>query len=152
MINGSDVQFRQAVASDIPAMSAIRLGVRENVLSNPAKVTQQMYEDYLDLFGRGWVAEVDGVIAGFSYADKRDGSIWALFIEARHEGRGIGKELLRLACDWLFRQGHDHVQLSTSAGTRADRFYASQGWQRTALNANDAGFRLARPGTGQDQG
>ena len=152
MMKGGDVQFRQALASDIPAMSAIRLGVTENVLSNPAKVTQQMYEDYLELFGRGWVAEADGAIAGFSYADKRDGSIWALFIDARHEGRGIGTALLRLACGWLFEQGHDHVHLSTSAGTRADRFYASQGWQRTALDNDDAGFRLARPGLKQGQG
>jgi hypothetical protein len=49
--------LRQAEHRDIPAMSRIRLAVTENVLSNPARVTQQMYEDYLERSGRGWVAE-----------------------------------------------------------------------------------------------
>jgi GNAT superfamily N-acetyltransferase len=136
--------FRRATASDIPAMSAIRLAVRENVLSDPSKVTEQMYRDYLELLGRGWVAEVDGVIAGFSYAERSDASIWALFVSQEYEGRGIAKALLGLAVDWLFEQGYDCVKLSTSAGTRADRFYASQGWARTVLNERNAEFRLSR--------
>lgn len=136
--------FRQATLADIPAMSAIRLAVTENVLSDPSKVTQQMYQDYLELLGRGWVAEVDGVIAGFSYAEKSDASIWALFVAQEYEGRGIAKALLSLAANWLFEQGHDCVKLSTSSGTRADRFYASQGWTRTVLNERNVEFRLSR--------
>lgn len=136
------MKLRQATMLDIPAMSAIRLGVTENVLSDPSKVTEQMYRDYLELLGRGWVAEVDGVIAGFSYAAKDDASIWALFVAQPYEGRGIGKALLRLAVDWLFEQGCDRVQLSTTADTRADRFYAAQGWTRHTINERNAGFTL----------
>lgn len=78
-------------------MSAIRLSVTENVLSDPARVTVQMYKDYLDKDGRGWVAEVDGKVARFSYADRAHASIWALFVSPGYEGLGLGTALLDLA-------------------------------------------------------
>lgn len=139
------LEFRRATAADISAMSAIRLAVRENVLSNPGRITRQMYEDYLELRGRGWVCERAGAVIGFSYAASEDNSIWALFVEPGHEGRGAGKRLLRLATDWLFAQGAPAVTLSTAAGTRADRFYLTQGWQRDMHeNSVDACFILPR--------
>lgn len=122
-------QYRRATAADIPAMSAIRLAVTENVLSDPSRVTLAMYEDYLDRAGRGWVAELDGTIAAFCYADRVEGSIWALFVQPGCEGKGMAKHLLGLATGWLFAQGHERVRLTTGAGTRADRFYAAQGWR-----------------------
>lgn len=140
------MNLRQATLLDIPAMSAIRLSVKENILSDPSRVTEQMYRDYLELLGRGWVAEVDGHVVGFSYADKTDASIWALFVSQDHEGKGIAKRLLSVAVDWLFELGHDSVHLSTSRDTRADRFYAAQGWTRNVLNERNAEFRLMRPG------
>jgi GNAT superfamily N-acetyltransferase len=124
-------------------MSAIRLSVKENVLSDPSRVTEQMYRDYLDLLGRGWVAEIGDEVVGFSYAAKNDASIWALFVSQRYEGRGIAKRLLSAAVEWLFELGHESVHLSTSKDTRADKFYTSQGWTRSVLNDRDAGFRLS---------
>jgi GNAT superfamily N-acetyltransferase len=135
-------QFRQATTADIPAMSKIRLSVTENVLSDPSRITQQMYEDYLELLGRGWVAEVDGEVAGFSYANSTDASIWALFISPEYEGRGLAKRLLTMAVSWLFEQGWPQVRLSTGAGTRADRFYAAQGWLKERIERNDVFYRL----------
>jgi len=135
--------FRQAKLDDIPAMSAIRLAVRENVLSHPARITPQMYRDYLALLGRGWVAELDGEIAGFSYAAQTDASIWALFVAPEHEGKGLGRALLRLATDWLFAQGHQCVRLSTGAGTRAERFYVAQGWRREKQQGGDVHYCLS---------
>jgi GNAT superfamily N-acetyltransferase len=135
--------FRQARFDDIPAMSAIRLSVRENVLSNPDRITRKMYEDYLDVLGRGWVAEIDGEVAGFSYADKTNASIWALFISPDHEGKGLAKQLLNMATGWLFEQGSDCIRLSTGTRTRADRFYALQGWTRERVEGNDAFYLLA---------
>ena len=114
-------------------MSAIRLAVTENVLSDPGRITVAMYEDYLDHAGRGWVAEVSGAIVAFCYADSVDGSIWALFVQPGWEGRGLARHLLGLAIDWLFATGHDSVALTTAAGTRADRFYAAHGWRRVRL-------------------
>lgn len=134
--------FRQANSYDIPLMSAIRLAVRENILSDPNRITQQMYEDHLELLGRGWVAEINGEIVGFSYADKTNSSIWALFILPTHEGKGLAKQLLNLATVWLFEQGNDCVRLSTGAETRADRFYAMQGWTKQRVEGGDAFYHL----------
>ena len=138
--------YRRATADDIPAMSRVRLAVRENALSNPARVTEAMYRDYLDALGCGWVAELDGAIIGFSYADRTDSSIWALFVDPACEGLGAGKRLLRLAVDWLFEIGNDEIRLGTQANTRADRFYAAQGWTREGMrNDIEVGFHLRRP-------
>lgn len=137
--------IRPAVLADIPALTRIRLAVVENALSDPARITHAMYVDHVAGRGRSWVAEADGVIVGFSSADGSDGSIWALFVEPGREGHGHGKALLREAVDWLFTLGHAHVRLTTGAGTRADRFYAAQGWRRDAVDGKDAAFTLARP-------
>jgi GNAT superfamily N-acetyltransferase len=137
--------FRRAIEADIPALMRIRLAVKENRLSNPARVTPAMCSDYLDKLGRGWVAELDGEIIGFSYAARADASIWALFVDPAHEGLGAGKQLLRLAAGWLFEIGHDEVRLGTQANTRADRFYAAQGWTRGSMKDEvEVGYSLRR--------
>jgi GNAT superfamily N-acetyltransferase len=124
------LNYRSATLVDIPRMMEIRLAVKENVLPNPARVPYQMYVDYLELLGRGWVCERDGEIIAFSYAAKEDSSIWALFVQPECEGLGAGKALLALAVEWLFSLGNEMVILGTSANTRADRFYGLQGWVR----------------------
>lgn len=141
----SPLSLRRATVADIPEMSRIRLAVKENALSNPARITEAMYRDYLDALGRGWVCEQDGEMIGFSYAARADSSIWALFVAPAREGRGAGKQLLRLAVDWLFEIGHAEVRLGTAANTRADRFYAAQGWTREEMKDDvEVGYRLRR--------
>jgi GNAT superfamily N-acetyltransferase len=144
MPNAQLPNFRLANSHDIPAMSKIRLAVGENILTDPSRVTEKMYEDYLELLGRGWVAEVDGVVAGFCYANKTNSTIWALFISKQYEGRGIAKHLLNLAVKWLFEQGQEFVRLSTGAETRADRFYASQGWTRERVDGQEVFYLLGK--------
>lgn len=147
MLKECNPLFRRATSADIPAMSRIRLCVTENILSDPARVTNEMYEDYLERSGRGWVAENNGEIVAFCYADKKNGSIWALFVSPGHEGQGLGQSLLKRAVDWLFDIGYDCVQLTTGANTRADRFYSEQGWTRTPASATDVGYSLTRSRT-----
>ena len=107
------MQFRLATVADIDAIFVVRFAVKENVLSNPARVTREMCIDYLDKLGRGWVCEVEGRVVGFSYAARADHSIWALFVLPDFEGRGVGKALLNAAVDWLFEIGAERVILST---------------------------------------
>lgn len=141
-----NLHFRQALPADIPAMSVIRLAVTENRLRDPSRITVQMYEDYLGRLGKSWVCEADGVIAGFAAADKAEGSIWALFVDPAHEGLGIGKRLLALMADYLFALGHERIVLSTSADTRADTFYASQGWERGKMKDDvEVHYSLSKP-------
>jgi GNAT superfamily N-acetyltransferase len=138
----SNPVFRRAVSADIPAMSQIRLAVTENILSDPTRITVEMYGDYLEKSGRGWVAVSAGEIVAFCYADKINASIWALFVRPGHEGKGLGKALLERAVAWLFEAGHERVHLTTGAGTRADRFYAAQGWDRSPVGASDIRYSL----------
>lgn len=148
----ANLNFRPATRADIPAMSAIRVAVQENRLNNPSRVTTQMYEDYLHRLGRGWVCELAGEAGGeiiaFSYAAAEDASIWALFTQPGREGLGAGKRLLQLAVDWLFSLGHARVLLGTEANTRADRFYAAQGWTRGEMRPGsvEVEFTLPNPG------
>ena len=138
--------FRQAVVADIPSLMEIRLGVRENRLDDPTKVTYELVVDHLERRGRGWLCEEDGRAVGFAIADRATWSIWALFLRPEAEGRGIGRALLRLAVDWLFAAGAPQVTLSTGVGTRADGFYAAQGWERGGRNADgEVVFTLRRP-------
>lgn len=122
------LQCRRARSVDIPAMSRIRLSVTENTLSDPAKVTRQMYQDYLHLLGRGWVCCSGRKIVGFAYASRDDASIWALFIQPGYAGLGIGRRLMGFAESWLFAIGVPAIVLETGRGTRAERFYTEAGW------------------------
>lgn len=139
--------FREATIGDIPALSEIRLSVKQNVLSDPRKVTHEMYADYLSVSGKGWLCEIDGEVVGFSVASLGDASIWALFVKPEYEGRGIGTRLLQLATGWLFDRGASSICLSTEAGTRADRVYESQGWRRGEIKpGGEVDYRLDKTG------
>ena len=132
--------------ADIRALSEIRLSVTENVLSDPGKVTYEMYVDYLSRSGKGWLCEIDGEAAGFSVASLSDTSIWALFVKPGYEGRGIGTRLLSLATGWLFDMGASRITLSTGANTRADRVYESLGWKRGEINPDgEVRYHLDNP-------
>jgi GNAT superfamily N-acetyltransferase len=124
------VMLRPALFEDIPAMHALRLGVRENKLSDPSKVTHADYERRLAQPGASWVAEVNGSIVGFAIADFPSRSIWALFMNPDFEGQGIGRSLLRQVTQSLDAAGPGTIHLSTEAGTRAERVYAAAGWTR----------------------
>ncbi|WP_296575496.1 GNAT family N-acetyltransferase [Phreatobacter sp.] len=121
--------IRVATRADLPRISEIRLAVRENVLSRPDKIVDAV--QYLIDRDAFWVFEDDGHIHGFSSADPRDGSIFALFMDPASEGRGIARALLDAACRHLARTGHARASLTTGTGTRAERFYRQQGWEPT---------------------
>lgn len=128
-------------------MTAIRLGVRENRLSDPGWLTQQLWLDGLVESGNAntWVCEMDARVVGFSIARIQEQDIWALFVDPAYEARGVGSRLLNLATDWLFENGVDEVHLNTSEDSRADVFYQNQGWRRGGLTAkNEVVFRLCR--------
>jgi GNAT superfamily N-acetyltransferase len=129
-VQGADsIMIRKATPTDRPRISEIRFAVRENRPSS-AEVIAVIAElvDWLFDNSTIWVWEDDGVIQGFSAADPRDGSICALFVHPSYEGRGIGRALLPLACDILKASGHAMAVLTTATGTRAERFYRTDGW------------------------
>ncbi|MFV3128405.1 GNAT family N-acetyltransferase [Niveispirillum sp. KHB5.9] len=135
--------IRPAAEADIPELMRIRAAVQENRLSDPARVPASAYLDFLT-FSRIWLFEDEGGILGFTAADPRDGSIWALFTDPAAEGRGIGKALLLHALDDLRSTGWEEARLSTAPGTRADAFYRRQGWQPSHMTeGGEQGFTKA---------
>ncbi|MBU8898647.1 GNAT family N-acetyltransferase [Corallococcus sp. H22C18031201] len=140
------MHIREAAVEDIPELMRVRWAVRENRLSHPARVPPEMVHDYIIHRGRGWVCEHEGRVAGFSIADQETASIWALFIDPPYEGQGIAQALLAQATAWLFAGGASRIVLSTAPGTRAERFYARAGWERTGLTSDgEMGFALDVP-------
>ena len=133
-------RLRRAVEADLQEIWRIRHAVRENRLSNPAEVTEA---DALDALHRGLfqVATEGDSVVGFSAAEPRDGTIWAVFVDPPAEGRGIGRALLDAAVADLVRAGHRMARLTTDPGTRAEGFYRALGWTCTGPAAKgEIGF------------
>ena len=139
--------IRKATIADAPRITEVRQAVRENRLSpgsvpRVADTARWLYEN-----GTFWVWEQDGAVQGFSAADPRDGTIFALFVHPDYEGRGIGRSLLPLACEDLRRAGHAVARLTTEPGSRAERFYRLNGWTDKGREKDETVFE--RPlGTG----
>jgi len=147
------MKLRRATSADVPAMHRVRLAVRENVLSDPARVRPEDYHEYLATRGRGWVVELDGRVVGFAVADRRTASVWALFVEPGAEGRGIGRRLHDTLVAWLFAAGCERLWLTTEPGTRAQRFYEAAGWRVAgAPPPGQLRYELERPSPGHEAG
>ena len=131
--------IRKASRADIPRLKEIRDGVRENKLRDPSRVTHEDYCWFVDNSGT-FVWEEKGEIAGFSEADPRDGNIRALFMDEAYEGRGIGQALFERACAVLVSAGCTRLWLTTSPGTRAERFYRRAGWRVTGSRDGELVF------------
>lgn len=113
--------------------------MRENRLSDPNSVTASDCCAFIDR-AEIWVWVEDGVIQGFSSGDPQDGSIFALFVDPAHEGRGIGRTLIALAGETLRTSGFASAILSTAPETRAKRFYRTNGWTEVGRNGKAKSF------------
>ncbi|BBK33209.1 L-amino acid N-acyltransferase YncA [Stella humosa] len=134
--------IRRAAHADIPRLFEIRFAVTENRLIDPTRVTAAdcaWFIDHSDV----WVWVEDGTIRGFSAADPRDATIWALFVEPGQDGRGIGRALLAVACDTLRRHRFRSASLTTDAGSRAEGFYRAAGWVEIGRDGGEVRLQLA---------
>ena len=120
--------IRLATRSDIPRIFEIRDSTHEAPLSDPNSVTEAGIAWFIDNRALWVWEEADGLVTGFSAGDARDGSIWALLVAPGHEGKGIGRALLKTACDALRAAGHTAAVLTTEPGTRAEQHYRAGGW------------------------
>jgi GNAT superfamily N-acetyltransferase len=126
---------RRATYADVPRIMEIRHAVRENRLSDPNSVTAADCIAFIDRAEMWVCTDAAGEVQGFSAGDPRDGSIWALFVDPPHEGRGIGRVLLARACHTVRSAGFSTATLNTAPGTRAERFYRMDGWIETGRSA-----------------
>ena len=121
--------IREARVDDIEQIQIVRNSVKENMLSNPALVTDSDNEEYITVRGKGWVCELNEKIVGFSIADLKGNNIWALFILPEFEHQSIGRQLHDIMLNWYFDHTDKNVWLSTAPGTRAEEFYKRSGWK-----------------------
>ena len=112
--------FREADVSDIPQIQIVRHSVKENVLSDPALVTDKDCKEFLTVRGKGWVCEINGIIVGFSIADLKEKNIWALFVHPEYEARGIGKRLHKVMLNWYFDQTKEKYTLVSGQSVMPD--------------------------------
>ncbi len=127
-------------------MKHIRDHVKENVLVS-LKIEEPDYARALFEEGKGWVCTLRGEVVGFSCGRIKQGDVWALFIDSKVEGFGIGSRLMEPLEAWMFSQGCEEIVLSTNPGTRAERLYRRRGWVETGLRpSGELGFRLRNPG------
>lgn len=130
------MHITEASVSDIAEIQRVRMSVRENILGDPSRVTLADIGRMIERDGKGWACRIDGVIRGFSFADRTKANIWALFIEPGYDHRGMGRMLHDLAVAWLFDGGAQTIWLSTEPRSRAEAFYYAAGWTKTAIEPN----------------
>lgn len=128
--------IRKAIASDHARIHAIRMGVHENILTDPTLVTAEEVDWYREqaIF---LVAEEAGEVVAFTCANHQTGLVWALFVDPAHEGRGHGRALLDAALAGLAAAGHAQAWLTTGSGTRAERFYRRHGWREMGRSIDE---------------
>ncbi|TDO20679.1 GNAT family N-acetyltransferase [Pedobacter duraquae] len=128
--------YREALISDIKNIQIVRNAVKENMLSDPALVTDADCEEFMTIRGKGWVCESSGEVLGFSIIDLEEHNVWALFVHPDDEGKGIGKKLHQLMMDWYFKQTEHTIWLGTGFNTRAVEFYRRQGWKEAGTHGS----------------
>lgn len=134
--------IREGLPEDMAAITHVRTSVIENHLSIEGMaaigITREGVIADMKAGHYGcWVAEEHGTIVAFSMADRRDGSIFALFTLPGKEGRGYETQLLAEAERWLAEKGIADAWLSTGRGTVAEKFYAHRGWVVTDATTKD---------------
>jgi GNAT superfamily N-acetyltransferase len=137
------LKIRMAAPADIAAMHRVRTSVRENRLSDPLRIKEEAYLPFVTA-GAAWVAEGDHGIVGFAAIDPAAQRVWALFVEPKAEGSGIGRALHDTMLAWARERGIELLTLSTENGSRAMDFYTRAGWvQQGATRGREIVFRKA---------
>jgi GNAT superfamily N-acetyltransferase len=138
------IVLRQACRDDIAALHRVRMAVRENRLTSTV-LTEDDYVRALEPPCRTWLVASDGDVIAFAAANAAIGNIWALFVDPDHERLGYGRQLHDVMVAWLWEQGVTRAWLTTTAGTRAHRFYVAAGWTLTGpASGGEIRFELSR--------
>jgi GNAT superfamily N-acetyltransferase len=106
----------------------IRAAVRENRLTDPARIAEADYHPYITR-RHLWVAEdADRIVLAFAAFDAEAASVWALFVAPEAQGRGLGRRLLERLVEEARVIALPTLTLETEPGSRAERVYRAAGW------------------------
>ena len=127
---------RTATSADISSLWDLRTrAVRETCASHytdellAAWVAAPMPSSMPRMVEAGWalVAEDEGGLIGYAMVDLELGEVDAVFVERAHQGRGVGRRLLRALEEMAGAQGFGRVFLTASLN--AVPFYRSAGYE-----------------------
>ena len=135
------INVRTAQLSDIDGMFAVRTSVIENHLSREEMrqmgITESVVADMIEKNHCAWVATENDKIIGFTMILPDEGCLFAAFVLPAYEGRGVGRRLVLLAEQELFKH-HEIAWLETDKNSRAAKFYMQLGWgNETNINGTD---------------
>lgn len=130
--------IRRARPDDIAACIALRGRTRENAIPaerlaalgiTEASWSAQVAADALP----GFVAEIDGQMAGTCFGSAASGEVIVLALLPAHEDRGLGKALLGAVVAALRTRGHARLFLGCSddPAHRSHGFCRHLGWRST---------------------
>lgn len=141
-----NVRTRLALSSDIEGIFDVRISVKENHLSREEMeqmgITESSVIDMIEKNRCAWVAVDNGKIIGFSMILPDEGSLFAAFVLPEYEGRGVGRSLVQLAEQELFKH-HEVAWLETDKNSRAAKFYKRLGWVEKE-NVSESDIRLEK--------
>ena len=141
-----NVRTRLALPSDIEGIFDVRISVKENHLSREEMeqmgITESSVIDMIEKNRCAWVAVDNGKIIGFSMILPDEGSLFAAFVLPEYEGRGVGRSLVQLAEQELFKH-HEVAWLETDKNSRAAKFYKRLGWVEKE-NVSESDIRLEK--------
>ncbi|TBX37019.1 N-acetyltransferase [Rahnella victoriana] len=141
-----NIRTRLALSSDIERIFDVRTSVKENYLNREEMelmgITESSVIDMIEKNRCAWVAVDDGKVIGFSMIILDEGSLFAAFVLPEYEGRGVGRTLVELAEQELFKH-HEVVWLETDKNSRAAEFYRRLGWVEKE-NVSESDIRLEK--------
>ncbi|WP_295517713.1 GNAT family N-acetyltransferase [uncultured Stenotrophomonas sp.] len=146
------IHYRRALPSDAAACIDLRGRTRENAFSAAQLAELGITVDSWaagiaegDFIGR--IAEYNGTVIGYGFADRDSGEVLVLALLPDYEGRGIGKRLLQEVVELAHEAGHSRLFLACSADprSRSHGFYRHLGWRPTG-EVDEAGDEILELG------
>ncbi|MFQ1061965.1 GNAT family N-acetyltransferase [Bordetella trematum] len=130
--------LRPAVPEDARECLRIRGLTRENAYSaqdlEALGITVQSWRAGIENGScPGYVAHVDGQMAGYCFADRDSGEILVLALLPAHEGQGLGRALLERMIEDMRWRGFKRLFLACNSDpkVRSHGFYRHLGWEET---------------------
>jgi GNAT superfamily N-acetyltransferase len=133
----SDVQYREAVASDTPAMARIRTEGGEGEAFQRDRMTRYLageHHPHQALLPRVIYVALDGDrLVGYTagHLTRRfqcDGELQWIFVVPEHRGTGVAAALIRLLAAWFEEQKASRICVNCGEGNPiARRFYTRHG-------------------------
>lgn len=105
-------------------------------------VTESVVTNMIEKSHCAWVAIDDEKVIGFSMILPDEGCLFAAFVLPEYEGRGVGRSLVELAEQELFKY-HEVAWLETDKNSRAAEFYRRLGWVEKE-NVSESDIRLEK--------